>query len=48
MNPNALLAEYIRRLNSSHTARRAYELLLTCIHEAGHWTAFAHFKVKVD
>ena len=44
-----LLVEYIRRRNSLNisTARNARELLLASIHEAGHWMAFAHFKVPV-
>lgn len=47
MNP--LLAEYIKRRNSTHvpTARNARELLFASIHEAGHWMAYAHFKVPV-
>ena len=46
---NPLLNEYNKRLNSSHVsmARGAKELLKTCIHEAGHWMAFAHYKIPV-
>jgi len=44
-----LLVEYIRRRNSLNisTARNARELLSVCIHEAGHWTVFAHYRVPV-
>lgn len=44
-----LLSEYFRRLKSTNkaTARQARELLLASIHEAGHWLAFAYFKVPV-
>ncbi|MFH1495670.1 MAG: hypothetical protein ABIG70_12850 [Pseudomonadota bacterium] len=47
MNP--LLIEYNKRRRSHHApaARGAYELLLACIHEAGHWIAFAHNKIPV-
>lgn len=47
MNP--LLNEYTKRVNSTHrlTAKNARNLLLASIHEAGHWFAFAHFKVPV-
>lgn len=47
MNP--LLTEYNKRLASAHvpTARVATDLLQASIHEAGHWMAFAHYKVPV-
>ncbi len=47
MNP--LLTEYNRRCNSTHvpTRRGAGELLRVSLHEAGHWMAFAHFKIPV-
>ena len=44
-----LIAEYNRRRNSTYapTRRGARELLLACLYEAGHWYAYAHFKVPV-
>ncbi len=47
MNP--LLTEYNRRCNSTYVPTRlgAGELLRVSLHEAGHWMAFAHFKIPV-
>lgn len=47
MNP--LITEYNKRLASANlpTTSGSNELLQASIHEAGHWMAFAHYKVPV-
>jgi hypothetical protein len=46
MNP--LVAEYRNRLaRHVSVAREAAQLLTTCVHEGGHWLAYAHYGVPV-
>jgi hypothetical protein len=48
MTMNPLVLEYQKRLRQRHAARReVLQLLITCIHEAGHWAAYAHCRVYV-